>query len=66
MSSGVSYTVTISTQPSDPTQTCEISAGQGVIAGNVSNVAITCNRVPYTAAGSRCARSFRRTTGRDE
>ena len=51
LSSGTSYTVTITAQPSNPTQTCEISAAQGVIADNVSNVAITCNRVPYTVGG---------------
>ena len=51
LSSGTPYTVTISTQPSNPTQTCEIGAAQGVIAGDVSNVVVTCNRVPYTVSG---------------
>lgn len=51
LTGGTPYTVTIVTQPSNPTQTCEISGAQGVIAGNVSNVTITCNRVPYTVGG---------------
>jgi hypothetical protein len=53
LAAGTPYTVTISTQPSNPTQTCEISGAQGVIGDNVSNVKITCNRVPYTVGGTR-------------
>jgi hypothetical protein len=51
LTQGSSYTVTISTQPSNPTQTCEIGAAQGVIEDSVSNVTIACNRVPYTVGG---------------
>ena len=49
---GTQYTVTISTQPSNPAQTCVVSGAQGVGTANVSNVAITCNRVPYTVSGT--------------
>jgi hypothetical protein len=48
---GAAYTVYIAQQPLSPRQTCEISGGQGVIAGDVSNVTVTCNRVPYQVAG---------------
>lgn len=51
LTAGTPYTVTIVTQPSDPTQTCEIGGAQGVIANDVSNVTITCNRVPYIVGG---------------
>ncbi|MFI4969857.1 MAG: hypothetical protein ACHP7D_06605 [Lysobacterales bacterium] len=37
------YAVTVSVQPSNPTQTCTVTNGVGVVAGaNVTNVAVSC------------------------
>lgn len=51
LTEGMPYTVTIVTQPSNPTQTCEIANGQWLANSNDSSVAITCNRLPYTVGG---------------
>jgi hypothetical protein len=51
LTAGTPYSVVISTQPSNPTQTCEVSGGQGVLSAYVSNITVTCNRVPYTVGG---------------
>src|SRR5690349_11621453 len=38
-----SYAVTVSTQPSNPAQTCSVSSGSGTVSGaNVTNVSVTC------------------------
>jgi len=37
------YSVTVLTQPSNPSQTCAVTNGAGKVAGNVSNVTITCS-----------------------
>jgi large repetitive protein len=43
LSDGVSYDVTIRSQPTNPAQTCNVTSGAGRIAGgNVSNVAVVC------------------------
>jgi hypothetical protein len=40
--SGGSYNVTISAQPSNPTQTCGVVNGAGTAAANVSNIQVNC------------------------
>ncbi|MDJ0712487.1 MAG: hypothetical protein QNJ14_19035 [Woeseiaceae bacterium] len=42
LTSGSSYTVTVATQPSNPTQTCTVAAGSGTADANVTSVSITC------------------------
>ena len=43
LASGSTYTVTVGTQPSNPTQTCTVTNGGGTVgAANVTNVAVTC------------------------
>src|SRR5215468_1631282 len=37
------YNVTVLTQPSNPTQTCVVTSGQGTATANVTNVSITCS-----------------------
>jgi hypothetical protein len=37
------YSVTVLTQPSNPTQTCVVSNGTGMATANVSNVTVTCS-----------------------
>ena len=49
---GSSYVVTIAQQPSAPTQTCAVANGSGtVVAGNVTDVAISCTTNAYTIGG---------------
>lgn len=49
IASGTPYTVSVSTQPSTPTQTCSVANGAGTVTGaNVTNVAITCVTNLYT------------------
>ena len=55
MANGDSYTVSVTGQPSNPTQTCVVSNGTGVIAGaNVTDVVVDCNAAAptYTVGGS--------------
>lgn len=43
LANAATYSVTVKTQPSNPTQTCSVSNGTGTIsAANVTNVAVTC------------------------
>ncbi len=50
---GAMYSVTVSTQPSSPSQTCTVVHGSGTIAGaGVSNVAITCMTNAFAVGGS--------------
>ncbi len=52
---GDSYLVSITGQPTGPTQTCVVNNGSGTIAGaNVTNVVVDCNAIvpTYTIGGS--------------
>ncbi len=50
--SGSSYAVTIATQPGQPTQTCVVSNGSGVIdASDITNVEVSCTIDSYTVGG---------------
>lgn len=43
LADGVAYSVTVLTQPSNPTQSCTVANGAGTIAGaDVTNVTVTC------------------------
>jgi hypothetical protein len=47
---GGSYAVTVQTQPSNPTQTCAVTAGTGSnLTANVVGVAVSCTTNPVTA-----------------
>ena len=49
LASGSTYTVTVMTQPSAPSQTCTVANDTGTIPGaNVTNVAVTCTTNQYT------------------
>ncbi|HVV49258.1 MAG TPA: hypothetical protein VHO06_06350, partial [Polyangia bacterium] len=51
--SGQGYAVTVSVQPTNPWQTCTVSAGSGGVAGaDVSNVSITCTTNSYHLGGT--------------
>jgi len=53
LQSGLAYTVTVATQPSNPSQTCTVTNGTGTIGGaNVTNVAVTCTTNTYSIGGT--------------
>ncbi|HXX14132.1 MAG TPA: hypothetical protein VEJ47_04455 [Candidatus Eremiobacteraceae bacterium] len=45
------YNVTVQTQPSNPTQTCTVTNGQGTATANVTNVQVACT-TEYTIGGT--------------
>jgi hypothetical protein len=49
-SSGSNYSVTVTAQPRNPSQTCKVSAGSGSVANANANIAVTCttNTAPGT------------------
>ncbi len=47
--SGGSYSVTVLTQPSTPTQMCTVTNGSGTANANVTNVQIACSTITLTA-----------------
>lgn len=51
---GTQYTVSISTQPSGPGQTCVVTPGtaSGTATANVSSVVVTCPAVTYSVGGT--------------
>lgn len=49
---GAAYQVTIRTQPSSPSQTCTLANASGTIAGNVTNVAVTCSTRQVVIGGT--------------
>lgn len=50
---GATYDVTVSSEPSVPAQTCEVTNGAGTIAGsNVTNVAVVCTTNTYPIGGT--------------
>jgi hypothetical protein len=51
--SGQSYDVTVTTQPTNASQTCAVSNGTGTVSNtNVTNVLVTCTTNDYTVGGS--------------
>ena len=53
LATGTAYAVTVATQPSSPSQTCNLTNGSGTYAGsNVSNVAVTCSTNAYAVGGA--------------
>jgi len=50
---GTNYAVTVTTQPTSPSQTCTVTSGSGVMAtANVTNVAVACVTNNYTVGGT--------------
>jgi Galactose oxidase, central domain/Kelch motif len=54
VATGTAYTVTISAQPTMPTQTCTVTptTASGTATGNVTNVAVICPAVTYSVGGT--------------
>ena len=52
VASNATYTVTIKTQPSSPTQTCTVSGGSGTVgAADVTSVTVNCSTNTFTIGG---------------
>ena len=50
---GSTYNVTVQTQPSSPSQTCDVVNGSGTVgASNITNIAITCTTRTFTVTGT--------------
>jgi alpha-tubulin suppressor-like RCC1 family protein len=53
LASGAAYSVTVLTQPTNPTQTCVVTGGTGTVASaNVTTVAIVCTTNTHTVGGT--------------
>lgn len=53
IASGANYSVSIKTQPSNPTQTCALSSASGTIgSSDVTSVSLTCTTNAYTVSGT--------------
>ena len=54
IAAGSSYNVTVSTQPTNPAQTCTVSGGNGTADATVTSVSVTCttNSTTYTIGGT--------------
>lgn len=50
--SGGTYAVTVATQPTGPSQTCEVVAGSGSVAGDVTDVDVRCTTDTFTVGGT--------------
>ena len=50
---GSTYAVTVSAQPSDPTQTCAVTGGSGAVTGaDVTGITVSCATNQYTVGGT--------------
>jgi hypothetical protein len=49
ISSGSAYSVTVLTQPTNPSQNCVVSNGASTATANVTNVVVTCSTTPSAA-----------------
>ena len=53
VASGATYTVSVQSQPSAPTQTCQVSGGSGTVgAANVTSVSVNCAINTYAIGGT--------------
>ncbi len=52
LAAGSAYSVTVLTQPSNPTQTCTVSNGTGTVDAAVTNVSVTCSTTTYSIGGT--------------
>jgi hypothetical protein len=52
VTAGAAYTVTVGTQPSNPTQACTVVNATGTVNGDVGNVQVICTQPGFTVGGS--------------
>ncbi len=52
LSSGGSYAVTVTSQPTNPTQTCTVTSGSGTVAGGaIADITVSCTTNTYAVGG---------------
>lgn len=51
VASGASYNVSVSAQPTSPTQTCDVTSGTGTATSNVTTVAVDCSHNEWAWMG---------------
>jgi hypothetical protein len=49
---GALYNVTVSSQPSEPSQTCTVANGAGVVSDDVRNVTVDCRTASFAVGGT--------------
>ena len=52
LSKGATYSVTVFTQPTNPSQDCTVANGSGTVTTNVGNIVITCSAGTLSVGGS--------------
>jgi len=52
LATGSAYSVAVLAQPGNPTQTCAVTSGSGVVRNNVNDVSVTCTTNFYTVGGA--------------
>ena len=52
VASGSTYSVTVLTQPSTPSQNCVVAGGGGTASGNITGVQVSCTTLSYTIGGT--------------
>ena len=52
VAAGSTYSVTVLTQPSSPTEACTVTNGSGTANANVTNVQVSCSTTTYTIGGT--------------
>ncbi len=52
IAAGATYTVSVATQPTGPSQTCTVSAGTGTASAVVTDVVVTCVTSAYSVGGT--------------
>ena len=50
--SGETYSVSVKSQPANPSQSCSVKNGSGMISGNVSSVSVSCSATNYRVSGT--------------
>jgi hypothetical protein len=52
LAANASYDVTVSVQPTNPSQTCVVNNGSGTATGDVNNVSVDCTTASYVVGGT--------------
>lgn len=52
LAAGAPYAVTVKTQPTGPTQTCDVTDGSSTVSGDVTGIVVACTPRAFTVGGS--------------
>ena len=52
ITAGSAYSVTVFTQPTNPSQSCVVTSPSGMVSGNVTNVSVMCTTNSYSIGGT--------------